>query len=159
VKEIPLTQGKVTLVDDEDFERVKNLGWCASNAGKGRFYAKARLRGENINKTIFLHRIIANTPNDLKTDHINGDTLDNRKCNLRIVSDSQNNQNKHKTTNKLGAKGVFNNRQGTYYVQITKDKKRYNLGTYQTIKEAIDTYNKKAKELFGEFACLNPLGK
>jgi hypothetical protein len=94
VKEIPLTQGKVTLVDDEDFDYLNQFKWYARKSKKT-FYA---FRGVNINKKVIgfsLHRSIMNPPVNMEIDHINGNGLDNQKENMRIVTSRQNAQNRH----------------------------------------------------------------
>ena len=99
VKEIPLTQGKVALVDDEDYEWLNQYNWQASNE-KGRFYVKKGnylgvINGKQRSTSVRMHRLIMNAPENMVVDHINGNGLDNRKENLRIVSNRQNLQNLH----------------------------------------------------------------
>jgi len=79
MKEIQLTQGKIALVDDGDYEKLNQFKWYTIKI-RSLFYA-AR---ERQNKTILMHRIIINAPERLYTDHINGNPLDNRKINLRL---------------------------------------------------------------------------
>lgn len=92
MKEIKLTQGRIALVDEEDFEYINQFKWCVNSHG----YA---LRGvyQKQNKKIkhiFMHRMINNTPIGMQTDHINHNKLDNRKENLRIVTGRQNCHNR-----------------------------------------------------------------
>lgn len=95
MKKIPLSQGLFALVDDEDYERVSQYKWCASKESRGtKFYA---IRWERINgkqTKIRMHRFILGLPpgkqcshyqNGLVVDHVNGNSLDNRKCNLELV--------------------------------------------------------------------------
>ena len=93
----------------------------------------------------------------IEVDHINQNKLDNRKSNLRLCSHSQNGINKYKqSNNSSGFKGVcFNKRRQKFMAFINKDKKRTYIGYFETAEEAGKAYDKKAKELFGEFACLN----
>ena len=90
MKQIPLTRGKVALVDDDDFEYINKYKWCVYICN-GMPYAK---RGKN-KKTELMHRVIMNPPSDMQIDHINGNGLDNRRINLRIVTSRQNQQNRH----------------------------------------------------------------
>lgn len=86
-------------------------------------------------------------------DHINMDRLDNRIVNLRIATRAQNMSNRsHTKGNTLKAKGVELTRTGRYAVKISKDYKRYHVGTFDTVAQAIDAYATKAKELHKEFA-------
>lgn len=106
VKEIPLTQGQFALVDDEDFEWLNQLSWQAAwNPSSKGYYAQhtqhLRIDGKRSTKSIGMHRLILNAPKNKVVDHINHNTLDNRKENLRIVSFRQNRQNlKINTTSK-----------------------------------------------------------
>lgn len=87
-------------------------------------------------------------------DHANGDTLDNCRDNLRLATRSQNNANKKMSkSNTSGYKGVsWDKKKGKWLASITKDRKQYNLGYFDTPQEAHETYKTKAIELFGEFA-------
>jgi len=95
VKEIKLTQGQVTIVDDEDFEELNQYKWTAHNATKkdksDYFYA---IRCVN-KKMIRMHRVLMNPPDDMQIDHINRNPLDNRKENLRICTHSVNQRNRY----------------------------------------------------------------
>lgn len=91
-KEIQLTQGKVTLVDDEDYEWLSQWKWCAKDGRNGNFYAFRASK----NKSTYMHRLILDTPKGKVTDHINGNGLDNRRINLRICSYRENSHNKNR---------------------------------------------------------------
>jgi hypothetical protein len=92
-------------------------------------------------------------PEGLLVDHKNHDTLDNRRCNLRICTRSQNQANALKRPNSR-FKGL--KRAGKKWkAEIQCDKRTYSLGTFDNEIQAALAYNKKAMELFGEFACLN----
>lgn len=151
MKEIPLTQGKIALVDDEDYERLLQWKWCASWSKTTRnYYVKARNKGQN--KTVFMHRIIMYALPGTQIDHINHDTLNNQKSNLRFVTQSQNSINQViRTNNKTGIKGVFQNKRGSYCAQITKNYKHIHIGTFATKEEAHNAYINVAYKLFGEF--------
>ena len=149
MKEIGLTQGKVALVDDEDYEWLKQYKWCCAS-GKGLVYATRQSRG----KSVFMHRIILNTPQGMHTDHINHDGLDNRRCNLRICTNSQNQANGNiRKDNTTGRKGTTWDKNKRKYLARIKFHGRYaHIGYFDKIEDAANAYNAKAKELFGEFA-------
>lgn len=97
MKTIPLTQGKVALVDDEDYEEVSKWGWSAAKAGNT-YYAVRTPPPDLVTgtkHTIRMHAVIAGTPKGMQTDHINGNGLDNCRRNLMIVTRRQNLQNMH----------------------------------------------------------------
>ena len=161
MKEIQLTQGKVALVDDDMYEYLNQWKWYASGS-HGKFYARRNLR---INKKylgcILMHRLIVkNTDSKMHTDHFNGDTLDNRKENLRICTASENLRNRKKHyNNKSGYKGVgkYDNNKLKFRSYITYEKKRVHIGYYNTEKEAARAYNEAAIKYHGEFANLNKI--
>lgn len=102
-----------------------------------------------------LHRVIMGNPDGV-VDHINGNSLDCRKENLRVCSQADNARNRGiGSNNKSGYKGVFL-AQGKYWAaSIVKDRKKIHIGYYKTPELAALAYNKKATELYGEFANLN----
>lgn len=107
-----------------------------------------------------MHVQIMNFPN-LSVDHINGNTLDNRKENLRIVTHSQNTKNRTKSKNKTSKfKGVnFCKRSKKWRVRIKVEYKSINLGYYTNEIEAAIAYNKAAKKYFGKYAKPNVIEK
>lgn len=149
MKQLPLKDGKVALIDDEDFEWANQWKWSLRSRG----YVN-RTSGK---KTIWLHREIMKTPQGFDTDHINGDKLDNRKLNLRICTHSQNLMNqKLNSKNTSGFRGiVWKPKRKKWQVQIKKNQKIYHGGYFKNKLEAVRVYNIKVKELFGEFARLN----
>ena len=96
IKQIPLTQEKFALVDDEDYEYLNQWKWCAYKAGKC-FYATRSCGIPNSTKRFLLlmHHAVIGKKEGLEVDHINGNGLDNRRENLRHVTHRQNAQNKH----------------------------------------------------------------
>lgn len=104
-------------------------------------------------KQTMMHRIITNCPSHLFVDHINGNKIDNRKCNLRIVSKMQNCHNQRvRNTNTSGYKGVHKVRSGSWHARVTYNGKRYSAGRHKRKEDAALAYNKLAKELYGEYA-------
>ena len=159
MKQISLTKGQFTIVDNEDFERLNQYKWFCSN--RGYVCRNKKLGYGKFNrKTEWMHRLIINTPENMYTDHINGNKLDNRKSNLRICIKSENNRNVNKRKNNTsGYKGVFFNKVWkTWFVKLTIGKKYITGGkTYKNPKEAAIRYNKLAKKYYGEFASLNTI--
>jgi hypothetical protein len=152
MKEIELTQGQVAIVDDEDYEYLSQWKWQASKNYKEKFYA----RRNDGNKKVYMHRQIIKVKKDEEIDHINGDTLDNRKENLRACCRRDNSRNAISgRKNKHGFKGVRLERK-KFSAKIFDGKKHISIsGNYKTSIEAARAYDKKAIELFGEFALLN----
>jgi hypothetical protein len=155
MKKILLTQGQFALVDDEDFEWLNQWKWCAAKRPSGTFYAKRRQWHTNSGyENIVMHRLIIDAGIGQDTDHRNGNGLDNRRCNLRAATSSQNNMNRHKIRGVSKYKGVTQNRNKWRACLVNHRKKVY-LGVFETEIEAAKAYDAKAKELFGEFARLN----
>ena len=148
---IELTQGFITLVDDEDYDNLNNYNWYYSHG-----YA-TRMSKEPNRKIIHMHRVIKNTPPGMETDHINNNGLDNRKCNLRICTRIENIHNsKIRKDNTSGYRGVtFHKATNKWMSRVQNLKNRIILGYFDTAKEAALEYDKKAKEFHGEFAKLN----
>ncbi len=149
MKKIKLTQGKYAMIDDEDYERVSQFKWCYANK-----YAATTRNGV----TFRMHRYLM-TPCDssLYVDHINNNTLDNRRSNLRLVTPLQNTMNKQSHKNSCCKyKGVSRSR-ARFKAQIFHSKKSIFLGVFNSPEEAALAYNKKAIELYGEFAYLNKI--
>src|SRR5258708_31028872 len=102
-KIIQLTQNQTSIIDDEDFEKINQFNWYY---GKNS-YATRDIKINKKRKSILLHREIINCLDNQMVDHINGNTLDNRKENLRICTKSQNGMNRGKQKNNTsGYKGV-----------------------------------------------------
>jgi hypothetical protein len=152
MKEIQLTQGKIAIIDDEDYEFLSQWKWCYYKTG---YAIRSAYNKETKRRySILMHRVIMHTPDGMDTDHINHNTLDNRKSNLRICTHSQNQMNKHKQSNNTsGHTGVsWHKRNHQWQAQIKLNGKYISLGFHDDIDEAIDAYDMKARELFGEFA-------
>lgn len=123
------TNGNRFLIDIEDIEKVLQYRWYKNNKNDIITYVNR--------KPIMLHRLIMNFPEGLQIDHINHNRSDNRKNNLRIVTNAQNQWNT-KCVNKFGAKGIELNN-GSYLVRISINGKRKYLGRYKNIDDAVNT--------------------
>jgi hypothetical protein len=155
MREIILSNGMVAQVDDEDYERVVIHKWIYDPAGQG--YARAFIGVGVSRRSTQIHRFILDAPVGVQVDHINGDGLDNRRCNLRLVNRSQNQQNTFlPPSNKTGYKGVhWDKTKGHYRASIMKDKQTHRLGRFDSCEEAAHAYDAAAREMFGEYARLN----
>lgn len=136
--EIKLTKGKHAIIDDEDWELVSKYKWCYSGCGYAIGWNK---------KIIYMHKLINKTPEGLFTDHINQDKLDNRRINLRTVEKSVNQLNgKVRIDNKTGHRGIHWNKQKQRWQAYFNFKhKRFYLGFYKNIEEAIFARNEISK--------------
>lgn len=144
----PLMRTQI-LVDPEFMEILNKYTWCTASNGSPR----TTING----KPVRLHRLIL--PALAVIDHINGNPLDNRKCNLREATVSQNSMNRGKAShNTSGYKGVFLRKElknKKYQAYITANHLRKTIGYYKTAEEAALAYNTEAIRIHGEFAKLN----
>lgn len=154
MKYIPLTQGKRAVVDDDIYEYLACWDWhYAGPSGGG--YAKRADWDNGKMKIIRMHHVVLPLKDGLVCDHINGNRIDNRRENLRLVTKSQNMRNQGiSARNKTGYKGVSKH-QGKYRAYINVEKKQRHLGVFEDKKEAADAYNKAALIYFGEYSRLN----
>uniref|UniRef100_A0A6M3M6X3 Putative homing endonuclease n=1 Tax=viral metagenome TaxID=1070528 RepID=A0A6M3M6X3_9ZZZZ len=151
MKEIPLTQGQVALVDDEDFEKVNQYKWCACWYHKPEtFYAKRGLdKDDGTRTTQFMHRFILNTPRGKQVDHRNHNGLDNTKGNIRVVTNSQNSLNARKRKGSSSQyKGVHKQNQ-RWYARIShgnnSDCRYDHIGMFYTELEAALAWDERAR--------------
>ena len=150
MKTIPLTQGKVALVDDEDFEWLNQWKWCFISIGYAVRSERTGKRSGNKTRRIYMHRQINKTPDNLETDHINRNRLDNRKENLRSVTHSQNISNmKMFITNTSGCTGVSWCEDG-WMARIQKKGNRIYLGCFRNISDAV-LARKRAEKIYHTF--------
>lgn len=157
-KRIPLTQGQFAIVDDEDFKRIDRHRWHAWwSKCTGSYYAiRHQWRDDGRCRTIRMHHAVLRRR--CRTDHHNGDTLDNQKFNLRPASRRQNTRNaKCRVDNRLGLKGVrlATPESRTYQARIRIKGRTRVLGSFRTRRLAAIAYDEAAIQHFGEFARLN----
>ncbi len=144
------------IVDDADFLKLSGHSWCVIGGVAPYHYAGRRLNG----KIVKMHRIIAKAKTGQFVDHINGDTLDDRKSNLRILKRRGDNtmNSKLRSDNVSGFKGVqFRKDRGHYRATIRHQGRLIYIGSSSDAKIAARMYNKKAVDLFGEYARLNKI--
>lgn len=154
MKQILLTRGLVAIVDDQDYQRLSRFKWYAA-CFQGTFYAVHKDRKDP--GAILIHRLVLYAPRGMEVDHRNGDTLDNRRQNLRLATHAQNLRNRGLVrTNTNGYKGIrFCKQTRRWHAQIMFKGKYYHLGCFDTPELAAKEYNRAAKLLFREFARLN----
>lgn len=161
MKEIPLTQGKVALVDDEDYEELSRYRWCFTMRKGARtgYAVRCLWKGGGRGTTVPMHRVIMKAQKGQEVDHGDRSGLNNQKGNLRFVSRRQNIANKKKqSTNTSGYKGVhWKGEKKRWVASIGVNGKRKHIGYYDTKEQAALAYNRAAQEHFGEFACLNEI--
>jgi hypothetical protein len=166
--EVPLTKGKVALIDDEDKERVLAFKWT--------YYFHVRSRKEYAHRGIWihggkgkqtsisLHRFILNAPKGIQVDHRDNDGLNCQKSNLRLATNAQNHHNmKNRRDSAIPYKGVYRAKcsggrweyRKPFTARITAFGKTYPLGMFATAEEAAMAYDARAREIHGEFARLN----
>ena len=153
IRYIPLTRGKFAIVDAADYESLSKHKWLANGDEKRGFYAARRVG----NKLVLMHRAIMNPPDGTVVDHINRNSLNNRRCNLRICTQKENLRNgrpSRRSTSRF--KGVYFDKQTRKWIaKIGYNGKTIHLGSFEDEVEAAKAYDRKAYELFGDFAYLN----
>ena len=142
MKKIKLTNYGYSLIDDEDFDKISKYKWYAVKNKSGKIYAKRTVGGFG------MHRVILKDRVGFEIDHINGNSLDNRKSNLRIATKSQNQANTNKrVNNSSGYKGVsWNKVAKKWHVQIIKDRQFAFRAYFKNKEDAARIYIIKAKE-------------
>lgn len=163
MKQIQLTQNKLALVDNENFEYLNQWKWYYMTYRNRGYAVRAIYLGGGAKncklKRIWMHRLVMNAPDNVRVDHIDNDSLNNTRVNLRFCSNQENafNQGLAKN-NKSGYRGVsWHKNHKRCYANIRINNKLKFLGSFQDSKDAASIYNLAAKKYFGEFAWLNKL--
>ena len=148
IARLPLTNGYETIIDTADLHLVEGANW----------HAEVKLRRDGSIRTVYarrnmpaliegriltaLHRIIMLPPSGMLVDHVNGDGLDNRRCNLRLATPAENNQNRRLSlSNTSGYKGVcFDKHKGKWRALIAANGRKVHLGHYTSAAEAAEAY-------------------
>lgn len=162
MKKIPLTQGLFALVDNEDFEELNKYKWHTRKS-RQKFYAvrmSSTINGER--NTIYMSRQIMDCPDDLQVDHVDTDTLDNQKHNLRICTETENCINHRSQRNSSSQfRGVCwrkDVRKWQATINVTDflgERSQFHLGYFCNEKEAAKAYDNMARKEHGDFARLN----
>jgi len=160
MKQIQLTQGRVALVDDEDFDQVSKYRWyCGLDRWRAYAISGFGFYVNNTRKriTVRMHRLIMNAGRGQEVDHINGNGLDNRKGNLRLCTKVGNGANRRSaigsSSKYLGVSGSKTRK--SWLVQIQSGGMGMYLGVYASEVEAAKAYDVAARKYHGEFARLN----
>lgn len=153
VQQIPLGKERFALVDESDFDRLKDTQWFLSGTG----YAVGLIPQEGRFRLVYMHRLVIGAAPDTLVDHINADTLDNRRSNLRLATPEQNGQNKQlNPLSETLLKGVgWHKRRRKYHARIQLQGMRYHLGYFVDAESAALAYDSAARMLFGEYARCN----
>jgi hypothetical protein len=151
IRRIPLTRGKFALVTAADYEWLSKRRW--SCRGGGNPYAARFEKG----KVVWMHREIMKTPPGMVCDHVDGNGLNNLPWNMRNCRHADNVHNLSKAARGTSIyKGVWRDKKtGKYHAKICHGDRCYRLGTFDDEADAARAYDRKAVELFGEFARLN----
>jgi len=145
---INLTRGFKTQVDDEDFEELQKHRWCVQGPTNGGYYAVCRMNG----KIVSMSRWLLNAMKTDYVDHLNGDTLDNRRWNLRLVRNSDNVRNsKLRKTNKTGIRGVcWDKRRQKFLVTCKVKGKQHFIGYVDDLETGGQMHRRYLEELLGK---------
>lgn len=148
---IELTNGMAAIVDENDYNLVSQY-WWSSHKGARTTYARA---GTGVAR-ILMHSLLMGKKDGYTVDHINGNGLDNRRCNLRFATGSQQSRNLHIGRGRSLFKGVcWANRQRKWAASISFNGSNKHIGYFEKEEDAARAYDEAAKAYFGEFACLN----
>lgn len=154
MKEIQLSQGKVALVDDADYEWLNQWKWNACRYGKT-FYASRIDKSTGVKKKVYMHRLILGlTDKSVLSDHKDRNGLNNQRNNLRASSRSENAMNMGvRSGGTTGVKGVcFDKGKGKFMAHITVNYKFKFLGYFPDIESAAEARRIAKERVFGEFA-------
>lgn len=153
VRYIPLTRGRHAIVDAADYPELSKHKWYTQCAGRGRHpYACRKAKDRDL---IYMHRQIMKPPPGKEVDHIDGNTLNNRRSNLRVCTRLQNAQNRRRYTPRRSRfTGVYPSGD-KWAAEVTHARRVYYLGQFDDEIEAAKAWDRKKFELAGEFARLN----
>lgn len=164
-REIPLSRGRVALVDDADYDWLMQWKWAyGPNSHEGTGYAVRTVRtpiegikGGFTSTTIRMHRLILQATEGVEVDHIDGNGLNNTRANLRICTGKQNRRNKPKRQGCASTHKGVTPWKGRWMSRIVIDYKTIYLGLFTSELDAARAYNEAALKYHGEFARLNDI--
>lgn len=151
-REVVLNETLGIKASPEDAD-IMLLRWCLFQNGKGHKYAFVNGRINGGKFWITMHQVVAMRstgapiPEGFEVDHINHDTLDNRRENLRVCSHSENISNLKKSNSKSGFFGAYWKKRGGWQSTIMKDRKKICLGHFKTAEEAARAYDAAAERI------------
>jgi len=159
-REIPLTQGLVAIVDDEDFKRLIRNRWFAGRKRRQTYAVRQIYLAESkTNRRLYMHREVLGARPGSQVDHANGNGLDNRRSNLRYANYSQQKANSMlSSSNTSGFKGVSRDGRGRrkeWRAQLRVGGRSLLCGSFHEATEAARAYDEAAVTHFGEFARTN----
>lgn len=160
MKHINLTQGKIAIVDDEDFDDLSKFKWHALRQRDGSFCA-CRMSGRPKRQRVYMHRqILCVVDRQFFVDHKNHNPLDNRRSNIRIATPAQNRHNSRpnnvkKTSKFLGVS--WSKEHKSFRVALSINGKQQIIARSADEVEAAKLYNEAARKHYGEFAYINKI--
>jgi hypothetical protein len=150
IRYIPLTRGLHAIIDADDYEWLSQYKWYAGKSTVNTYARRHSSKG-----VVVMHRQIMNPPKGMVVDHINGNGLDNRRCNLRICTPAENVRNRRKVAcARSRFIGVFP-RRNKWHAVVTHQRKTHFVGSFDDDVEAARARDRLALKLHGQFARLN----
>jgi len=157
-RRIKLTRGKYAIVDVEDFERLNQDKWHCSHYGYAKRAVSNRTGKGRRQVEVYMHKLVCPAPEGMIVDHINRNSLDNRKENLRVATQKQNLWNRKfiRKRGKTRYNGIrWDKNREKWQVRLTINGRRKSFGYYADEIEAAKAYDRVAKKYRGEYAFLN----
>ena len=145
---------RIAVVDDEDADIARAFAWRSLEPHAGYQYVVAK---DSTGSTVYLHRLVARATRGTCVDHIDGDTLNNRRANLRVCTHAENMRNRRRShASKFPYKGISQRRPGGPFRAVIRCNGRvFRFGPFKTAKDAAIAYDEAAIRLHGDFARLN----